>query len=280
MGNFAALSTADQRMEASINNPGPDHRIPFLQCLHVRKGYGAGHRILRDVQLRIHKGETVCVVGETGCGKTTLVNLLFGLDAPDSGQVTIDGANPASMDSRAVIAFRRKTSVVFQDLKLMTRRTVRDNVALPLILSGKGKRLIEERVDRSLRQVNLQHKSSCSCSELSIGERQLLAVARATVKDPVLLLADEPTGYQDDSGVRMVSALFRELRLRGTTLLVTTKDPRLLSLLPLAQLMAIASGRIAAGSPSLPREASSLARQAPFAAVSALGGHQGAEGKG
>ncbi len=246
---LAALFSADQRMEPSIFNLGPDQRTPFLQCLHVRKGYDTANHIFRDLQLQIHKGEAVCVVGGTACGKTTLVKLLFGLDTPDSGQITIDGVNPASMDSGAAIVFRRKVSVVFQDLRLMTQRTLQDNVALPLVLSGKRKHIIEERVAWSLRQVNLQHKSCCSCSGLSIGERQLLAVARAIVNDPVLLLADEPTGYQDDSGVQMVSNLFKELRLKGTTLLVTTKDSRLPPLLPSGRILAFSNGRIAEDSP-------------------------------
>lgn len=249
---LAAFSSADQRMEPSISNLGPDHGIPFLQCLHVRKGYGAGLHILRNLQLQVRRGETVCVVGGTGCGKTTLVKLLFGLDTPDSGQITIDGVNPASMDSLAVIAFRRRVGVVFQDLKLMTKRTLQDNLALPLVLSGMGKRFIEERVARSLRQVNLQHKSCSSCSGLSMGERQLLAVARATVNDPVLLLADEPTGYQDDSGVQVVSNLFKELRLKGATLLVTTKDPRLPPLLPSGRFLAFSDGRISEDGPPFP----------------------------
>lgn len=261
IGELCSVSSADQQMESSIFNLGPDHRIPFLQCLHVLKGYGDGHRILHDVQLQVYKGDTVCVVGETGCGKTTLVRLLFGLDTPDSGQVTIDGVNPASMDHAAVVAFRRKVSVVFQDLKLMNKRNVHENVALPLILSQKEKHFIEERVDRSLRQVNLKHKSLCCCSGLSIGERQLLAVARATVNDPVLIFADEPTGHQDDSGVQMVASLLKELGLKGTTLFVTTKDSRLPPLLPSARLMALSSGRIVGESPPLPRGISIITRE-------------------
>lgn len=200
--------------------------------------------MLHDAQLQVCKGDLVCISGEAGCGKTTLIRLLFGLEAPDSGQVTIGGVNPALMNPGAVSAFRRQVSAVFQDLRLMMKRTAGDNVGLPLSLSGKSRHVIEVMVDRTLRKIGLGHKGSVPCSRLSLGERQLLAVARATVNDPVVLLADEPTAHLDEAGLRSVLALLRELRLKGTTLIVTTKDPRLLSGLSEARVTRLIAGRI------------------------------------
>ena len=231
-------------MESSTFSLGHAPNTPLLQCLHIHKDYGAGHHVLEGAQLQVYKGDTVCVSGEAGCGKTTLVRLLFGLEVPGSGQVTLGGLNPASLNPKEVAAFRRQVSVVFQDLKLIMKSTAHANVALPLFLSGKRKHSIEEKVDRTLRQIGLRHKSSVPCSNLSLGEQQLVAVARATINDPVVLLADEPTAHLGEGDVPKVLALFGELRLRGTTLLMTTKDPRLPPLLSEARFMRLFSGRI------------------------------------
>jgi cell division transport system ATP-binding protein len=200
----------------------------LVELYHAYKSYDRDTPALVDVSFRVDKGEFVLLTGPSGAGKTTLLRLLFGAETVTRGQVLVGGKNVARLKPSAIPYLRRNIGVVFQDFKLLADRTVSENVAFALEVLGKSSAEISRKVFLALKSVGLAHKQSAFPAQLSGGEQQRIAIARALVNDPPLLLADEPTGNLDPEHGNEVMELFREINLQGTTVIIATHDPGIL----------------------------------------------------
>ncbi|MFQ5735565.1 MAG: cell division ATP-binding protein FtsE [Thermodesulfobacteriota bacterium] len=200
----------------------------MIQMYHVSKDYEGGTPALRDVTLKIGKGEFLFITGPSGAGKTTLLKIMFGSESPSEGQLIIDGRNYFKIPPKEITNLRRRTGFVFQDFKLLTNRTVFENVALSLRVMGVSPRQTRNRVQKMLSYVKLQHRANFKPQMLSGGEQQRVAIARALVKEPAIILADEPTGNLDEELAFEIVELFREVNNRGTTVVVATHDKALI----------------------------------------------------
>ncbi|HSA87373.1 MAG TPA: ABC transporter ATP-binding protein [Nitrospira sp.] len=193
----------------------------------LSKTYSRGAAIvtaLRDVSLEVKPGEFCAFVGPSGCGKSTLLNLVAGLDLPTSGEIRLDGRSTQNLTSSEWTKIRRETiGIVFQAFHLVHGLTAEENIALPLMLRGENGREMAKRVNDMLDKVGMSHRRRHRPAELSGGEQQRIAIARALVHGPRLLLADEPTGNIDSHQGAGIMALIRELAISGgqTVLLVT-----------------------------------------------------------
>ena len=199
----------------------------MIQLFHVFRNYGA-NIALKDLTLRVHKGEFVFLTGPSGAGKTTLLRLIFGADRPSSGQILINGINLKRISHTKLDLLRRSIGFVFQDFKLLSRKTIFENVALALEVTGEPRSYIRKKTHQTLRLVDLAKKEQMYPLELSGGEQQRVAIARAIVKNPLILLADEPTGNLDPELTKDIMLLFKSIHLKGTTVVVATHSRELL----------------------------------------------------
>ena len=200
----------------------------MIELFHVYKRYPGGADTLVDVNLNIPKGSFVFLTGPSGAGKTTLLRLLFKAEEPTSGQILINGTNLGRLTPSSVPYLRRNIGVVFQDFRLIPYRNVFENVALSLEVLGTPPDVIRRRVDDILRKVGLHHKAWQLPPTLSGGEQQRVALARSIVTDPVILLADEPTGNLDPAMTLEIMELLKDFNRRGATILVATHDRSLI----------------------------------------------------
>jgi len=201
----------------------------MIQLNHVSKRYLSGpsdYVALRDVSFTVAKGEMVFVTGHSGAGKSTLLRLLTVIERPTRGQLLVQNKNLVRLPRWRVPYYRRDLGVVFQDNKLLTDRTVFDNVALPLVASGVSQREIPKRVRAVLDMVGLLGKEKLHPMVLSGGEQQRVGIARALVNRPPLLLADEPTGNLDLQLSTAIFDLFHGFNQHGVTVLIATHDLR------------------------------------------------------
>lgn len=181
--------------------------------------------VLRGVDLTIEQGEIVCVMGPSGSGKSTLLNIVGGLDRPTSGAVLIEGSDLAEMDDERLAIYRRKqVGFLFQSFNLIPTMTARRNVELPMLFAGASPAERTERAAAALASVGLGHRLDHKPTELSGGEQQRVAMARAIVNEPAIMLADEPTGNLDTRTGHEILNLMREMNRTGRTLLITTHD--------------------------------------------------------
>jgi len=218
----------------------------MIQLFHVYKNYSREQPTLVDVSLRIEKGEFCFVTGPSGAGKTTLMRLLFAEERASQGQIIVNNVNLARLTPRNIPYLRRSIGVVFQDFKLIDNRTVFENVAVALEVLGTGPEEIRRRVVQMLKAVHLLHRSDHYPQQLSGGEQQRVAIARALINNPVLLVADEPTGNLDPEIAREIVTLFEEVNARGTTVVVATHDRELIQRLQ-KRVIGIERGRVVAG---------------------------------
>ncbi len=216
----------------------------MIRLYHVAKSYG-DRDALRDVTLQVEKGEFVYVTGPSGAGKSTLLKLLYAAERPTTGKLLINGVDIANLPRDRVPQLRRNLGVVFQDFKLLPRRSVFDNVAIALEVVEAPVEQIRRRVPAVLNIVGLMGREDALASDLSGGEQQRVAIARAIVNDPALLLADEPTGNLDGAMAVEVMEILQAVNLRGTTVLVATHDVGLMDRFPFRTLR-IVDGRLAA----------------------------------
>lgn len=201
---------------------------PVIQLCGVTRRYGEGPPALRDVSLTVRPGEAVAVLGPSGSGKSTLLNLLAGLDRPNAGTVTVAGTRLEGLGEAASARFRRAhVGLVFQFFNLLDDLTVLDNVLLPAQLSGAPARASRAHAARLLDSLGLTRHAHAYPGRLSGGERQRVAVARALINRPALLLADEPTGALDTASGEDVRHLLDELHRSGQTIVLVTHDLRL-----------------------------------------------------
>ncbi len=196
----------------------------MIQLIHVSKYYDR-RAALSDVTLEIEKGEFVLLMGPSGAGKSTLLRLLIGEERPDEGQIFVQGRNVSKLKQSEVPYLRRKVGSVFQDFRLLPRKSIFENVALPLIVQGASTADIRRKVTEALRAVGVDLKKDQAPSSLSTGERQRVCIARAIVNGPIVLLADEPTGNLDPERTAEIIELFKLINARGTTVIVATHDP-------------------------------------------------------
>src|SRR5215472_7312651 len=199
---------------------------PLVVMRCVTKSYGRGSttiKALDGVSLEAHIGELVQLTGPSGAGKTTLLNLISALDRPDTGEILVAGANVTGLSLVSAAKYRnRQVGIIFQSYNLLPQLTALENVLLPMIPNG---RMDRDRALELLDAVGLVDRRAHRPGQLSGGEQQRVAIARALANDPVLILADEPTGNQDDENARNVMTLLcRTCRNRGSTLIVVTHD--------------------------------------------------------
>ncbi len=205
--------------------------FPMVEFDRVTKAYPTGVVALRDVTLRIEPQEFVFVVGPTGTGKSTLLKLIYREEAPTSGRVLVRGQDVGRMPIRQVPFLRRQLGVVFQDFRLLPRKTARENVAFALEVTGTPPALVDGRVREVLDVVGLAARADALPGELSAGEQQRVSIARALVHRPPLLLADEPTGNLDPDTSWEIVQLLSQINRAGTTVVVTTHDKTIVDIL-------------------------------------------------
>jgi cell division transport system ATP-binding protein len=196
----------------------------MIELQNVTKTYRAGTVALRDISLSIDKGEFVFVVGSSGSGKTTLLRLLLREELPDQGKILEAGRDIVHLPKWRVPYLRRNIGCVFQDFRLLPNKTVFENVAFGLEVIGRPATVVHQQVPQILELVGLSHKSKSLPNELSGGEQQRVAVARAFVNRPLILLADEPTGNLDPTNSEGIMALLDRINRTGTTVVVATHD--------------------------------------------------------
>ena len=194
----------------------------MIQLYNVTKVYDSGITAVTDINLRIAKGDFVFLVGPSGAGKSTLTKLIFREQLPTSGQIFFRGRNILRFGGREILQLRRQIGIVFQDFRLLPRKTVFENVAFALEVIGRPRREIRERVPVALAQVGLSGKEDAFPDQLSGGEQQRVGVARAIVKKPLVILADEPTGNLDPDTSQEIMDLFEEINRDGTTIVIAT----------------------------------------------------------
>ena len=191
---------------------------------HVTKKYES-HLVLDSVSFDIENNEFMVLTGASGVGKSTVIALLIGAEKPTSGSIEVDGMYVSDMNKNTLQLYRRKIGVVYQDYKLLTKRTVYENVAFAMEVCNEPDELIHERVPVVLAKVGLLNFQDKFPDQLSGGEKQRLAIARALVHQPRLIIADEPTGNLDEDNVKGIIQLLRQLHAEGATVLLTTHDP-------------------------------------------------------
>ena len=218
----------------------------MIQIYHVFKAYTGDQHALSDVTLEVDKGDFLFLIGPSGAGKSTLLKLIFCAEDATRGQILVDGVNLQRLKRSKIPFLRRKIGVVFQDFKLLGDRTVFANVALALEVLGHPRSYIDKKVRQVLRLVGLEGKERHLSRRLSGGEQQRVAIARAVAADPVLVLADEPTGNLDEEITMDILELFREINRRGTTVVVATHNRDLIERVPGAKVAMLRQGMLVA----------------------------------
>jgi cell division transport system ATP-binding protein len=200
----------------------------MIEAQRVSKAYARGVFALQNLSLRVDKGEFVFLTGPSGAGKSTFLRLLLRQEVPTDGKLVVGGRDLSTLTPRQVQTYRRSLGFVFQDFKLLPAKTVLENVAFVPRVLGMPLPQQQRRTFQVLKWVGLQHRMTAFPIELSGGEQQRIAIARALVNDPTIILADEPTGNLDPDLSLEIMNLFREINARGTTVVVATHDRELI----------------------------------------------------
>ncbi len=202
------------------------HSIRFImiQLFNVTKIYNGDIPALQGVSMRVEKGEFVFLTGKSGAGKSTLLRLIFRAELPTKGAVLVNNFNIARLQRQSIPFLRRNIGVVFQDFKLLPQKTVFENIAFALEVLGRPRKEINQRVMHVLQQIELRHKRDVFPIRLSGGEQQRVAIGRAIINRPPIVLADEPTGNLDPEISQDIMTLFDQINQQGTTVVVATHD--------------------------------------------------------
>ena len=195
----------------------------------VSKRYSNHHEALLNVSFSMKPGEMAFLTGHSGAGKSTLIKLIYLIEKPSTGTITVNQKNTSRLCNRQIPFFRRNIGLIFQDPLLLYDHTVHENVAMPLIIAGFKYSEIAKRVRATLHKVNLQHKEKSFPEMLSSGEQQRVGIARAIINKPPIILADEPTGNLDSSLAKEIMNLFVEFNQAGVTVLIASHDNKLIN---------------------------------------------------
>lgn len=228
-GDLWVLSLAQQVQEQAGTLGGIFFfgAITLIEFVDVSKTYGNGTEALRNVNLKVDKGEFVFIVGSSGAGKSTFLKLIMCEETPNSGEIIVNGRKLSTVKKRDIPYVRRTMGLVFQDFRLIDKMTVYDNVAFAMHVVGAPERDIKRRVPYILNLLGLKDKADCHTKELSGGEQQRVGLARALVNNPSMIIADEPTGNIDPALSFEIVGLLSEINRRGTTVLMVTHEHRL-----------------------------------------------------
>ena len=208
-----------------------ESKAALIRLFHVHRHFHAT-RALTDITLDFYRNEFLFVTGPSGAGKTTLLKLLYRGEIASQGQILVDGMNLARIPRKQIHLLRRKFGIIFQDYKLIPTRTVYENVALVLEAAGRKPSYIRKKVHSVLRTVDMEKRQDTLPPNLSGGEQQRVAVARAVVGDPTVILADEPTGSLDAESAGLIMNLLKAIHTRGATVIVATHDRELIRSIP------------------------------------------------
>ena len=200
----------------------------MIQVFNLYKTYGGSAPAIIDISFTIHNGEFVFITGESGAGKTTLFKIIFGWEDFDRGQVLVGGVNVGKLNEKNIYILRRKIGIVFQDYKLLSGKTIFENVAFAQQIIGSSNKSIRFNTWNALKLVGLTKKKDSYPDQLSGGEQQRAAIARAIVNEPQLILADEPTGNLDPDISMKILDLFEQINKRGTTVIIATHSAEFL----------------------------------------------------
>ena len=221
--------------ESSYKYKNPDEDVPAIMLVNVTKDYSSKNNgetnSLREVNITIKKGEFVFIIGDSGAGKSTLLKLLMREISPTKGKVYVNGKNLKRLKHSQVAKHRRNVGMVFQDFRLLKDRSVYENVAFAMQIVEKEPQIIKETVPKMLDIVGLSDKEKAYPKELSGGEQQRVALARALVNEPIMILADEPTGNLDPKNSWEIMNLLEEVNKNGTTVVVVTHNIEIVRLM-------------------------------------------------
>jgi len=215
----------------------------MIEFIHVTKYFKKNWPILEDINLTIQRGEFVCFSGKSGSGKTTLLYHIYMKELPTSGQVIVDNVNSQTLKKRDIPALRRKVGMIFQEFYLLNDRNVFENIALPLRLCGLSQSEIKKRAFKALAYAGLSHKMNELPPYLSSGEKQRICIARALVNEPLVLLADEPTGNLDAENAEDILRLLKNIHAQGTAVVVATHKAQFAEMVP-CRTIQLVGGRI------------------------------------
>ena len=199
-------------------------RTPLISLVRVSKKFGSGQEALSEITAEFHEGAVTYVTGHSGAGKTTLLRLIFGADKASRGKVLAAGRDIGKLTVAELPRYRRNVGVVFQSPNLISRRTIFENVALPLLIDGEKLSQVEKRVRGALSRVHLAGRENLFPDQLSIGEQQRVGMARSIVRRPIILIADEPTGNLDPGLSRTIFGLLSEYSATGAAVVVASHD--------------------------------------------------------
>ncbi|MCF8085910.1 MAG: ATP-binding cassette domain-containing protein [Desulfohalobiaceae bacterium] len=215
----------------------------MLNLRHVSYAFGT-YWVLKNLSFQVEPGGFTFLFGPSGAGKTTLLRLLHGSLSLQRGAASVAGFDLASLNRRMVPRLRRTVSVVFQEFKVLPHKTVKENIALPMLVRGIPKAQMERRTNAICRVLRLEKRMHLACRGLSGGEQQRVAIARAVVTNPKLLLSDEPTGNLDEELSTRLLEIFKQFNQFGTTIFLATHNRRLIDLVPQAKVLVLDEGRL------------------------------------
>lgn len=222
-----AVRLSDYRANAVRAQDDFNCQNPIIEFRGVYKAYDNGTKALSDVNLKICKGEFVFVVGASGAGKSTFIKLIFREETPNAGEIVVNGYKLSNLKRKYIPKLRRTMGIVYQDFRLIKEMTVFENVAFAMHIVGASARAIRKRVAYTLNIVGLGDKARCYPNELSGGEQQRVGLARALVNNPLIIIADEPTGNVDPNMSYEIVELLSEINRRGTTVIMVTHEHQL-----------------------------------------------------
>lgn len=229
-------------MGQRTENNRKDKMIKFN---HVYKVFEKDIKALEDVSFSIEKGEFVFVTGPSGAGKSTVFNLLYREEIADMGTIFVDSTDISRIHKGKIPFYRRRIGFVFQDFKLLFDRSIYENIALPLVITGAPQEFIKKAVAEAINKIGLSGKEELTPWHLSGGEKQKTAIARATILNPPFIMADEPTGNLDEDSSWQVMNMFEELNKKGTTVIIASHNKEITAKMA-KRVIRLEAGRVAA----------------------------------